>query len=297
MDPEHISRCIICNSESLSGYLTCEDHFVTHKSFTLCKCDSCGFCFTSPRPFIYDAKHYYESESYISHSKTSQGIINKLFHIARKYTIRSKNRITKKYSAGKNILDYGCGTGEFLNELNKKAWSCKGIEPNRYARKHAIEAYGLEVLEEDELHDMTDESLDCITLWHVIEHIYPLEERLESFHSKLNADGTLIAALPNMNAYDAKKYGKHWAAYDVPRHIYHFTPDTIISLMQKHGFRHVKTKPMLLDSFYISLLSEKYKHGSNNFLSAVFFGLVSNLYALFGNRNYSSLIYIFKKSK
>ncbi len=297
MATESISRCIICNSASISDFQECRDYFVSQELFTVSKCRDCGFCFTNPRPEIFDAGRYYDSDKYVSHSKTSKGFVNSLFHLARKFTIRSKKKITTKYSAGKRLLDYGCGTGEFLNKMKTSGWSCIGIEPNDLARKHSTNNYGLKVLEENEINNIDDASMNCITLWHVLEHVYPLDDRIKIFHKKLEADGTLIVALPNMNSYDAKRYGSFWAAYDVPRHIYHFSPDTIKALMLKHGFTHIKTKPMLLDAFYISMLSEKYKHGSNKYLKAMIFGFISNLSALTGKRNYSSLIYIFKKSK
>jgi len=296
MTQESINRCIVCNSDSFSNDMECKDHFVTQETFSISRCNACGFRFTNPRPCAADAGPYYESEKYVSHSKTSKGLTNSLFHLARRFTLRSKKRIASKYTSSKHILDYGCGTGEFLNTMNISGWSCVGIEPNDIARKHAINVFGLDVLDEASISTIDDASLDCITLWHVLEHVYPINDRISSFHSKLNADGTLIVALPNMNSFDAKRYGPFWAAYDVPRHIYHFTPETIKALMVAHGFRHVKTKPMLFDSFYISMLSEKYKHGSGKFLRAMFFGFLSNLNAWGGKRNYSSLIYIFKKS-
>lgn len=297
MAQENLNSCIICNSKSISSFLDCKDHFVTQSSFTISICDDCGFCFTNPRPDAVESGKYYDSDAYISHSKTSRGLVNRLFHFARTYTLKSKRNILNKYVSGKRLLDYGCGTGDFLGIMKYAGWSVVGIEPNEFARTKAINTHGLEIYEEGGFHELKNASLDCISLWHVLEHVYPLEDRISAFNDKLDADGTLIVAVPNMKSYDAKRYGPYWAAYDVPRHIYHFNPQTIKALMSKHGFEHIKTKAMVFDSFYISLLSEKYKHGSNKFFSAMILGLISNLTAFFGKRNYSSLIYIFKKSK
>lgn len=296
MSVEIVSNCPLCDSGEKGEFLKCKDHFVSGETFTLSRCKSCGFCYTDPRPDPESSSRYYESDKYVSHSKTSKGITNSLFHLARKFTLRSKRRIVSRYSSGKTILDYGCGTGEFLSSMKESAWFARGIEPNQTARDHAREKYGLEVYDQSGMEGIPNESLDAITLWHVLEHIYPLKDRIDSFHSKLKKDGTLIVAVPNMNSYDARRYGKFWAAYDVPRHIYHFVPETITRLMSESGFTHIKTKGMILDAFYISLLSEKYKHGTDKFLKAVFYGLISNINAFGGNRNYSSLIYIFKKS-
>jgi predicted SAM-dependent methyltransferase len=180
--------------------------------------------------------------------------------------------------------------------MKNSGFNCLGIEPSTTAREYAIAEYKLDVYPEDELLSFEDNSLGCVSMWHVLEHVYPLEERLQQFHKKLKPGGTIIVALPNMYSYDARKYHRYWAAYDVPRHIHHFTPDTVFRLMNRSGFTHVKTKPMILDAFYISLLSEKYRHGRDKFINAFFTGLLSNISAFFGKRNYSSLIYIFKKS-
>jgi 2-polyprenyl-3-methyl-5-hydroxy-6-metoxy-1,4-benzoquinol methylase len=293
---ENINRCAICKSENFSDFIECTDHFVTGEKFNISTCNVCGFCFTNPRPLYSDSAQYYESEKYISHSKTKQGLTNRVFHQARKYTIGFKRKTVLRYSSSDTMLDYGCGTGEFLSSMKKAGFSCIGVEPNESARAYARTTYDLNVLKENELPSVPDASLGCISLWHVLEHVYPLEERLEDFYSKLLTGGILIVALPNMLSLDARKYKSFWAAYDVPRHIYHFTPETIVQLAKQKGFAHIKTRPMILDAFYISLLSEKYHHGREKFLNAIITGLRSNISAFFGKGNYSSLIYIFKKS-
>lgn len=260
-------------------------------------CNSCGFCFTNPRPTIDHISPYYESDAYVSHSKTSSGLINRLFHLSRKYTISYKARIVKKYTSGNHILDYGCGTGDFLNAMNRAGWNCTGIEPNETARRQAATNKGIIISNESGIENIARGSLNAISLWHVLEHIYPLSERIHIFHEKLHDDGTLFAAVPNMNSFDAKHYGQYWAAWDVPRHIYHFSPESIKTLMKYHGFDLISSRPMLLDSFYISMLSEKYKSGNSKMIRAGFTGLTSNIKAFFNQKNYSSLIYIFKKSK
>lgn len=296
MPKEIIKQCPVCRAGNKQDFLTCTDHFVSGEPFNLSRCASCGFCFTDPRPTLEESAKYYDSSDYVSHSKTSKGLTNYLFHKARTYTIQRKKHIVRKHSHGKTILDYGCGTGDFLASMQAAGWNTRGIEPNPVARDHAREKYNLEVYDESAMESIPDHSLDTITLWHVLEHIYPLTDRIHSFRQKLNKNGTLIVAVPNMASYDAKRYGKYWAAYDVPRHIYHFVPGNIKRLMTNEGFTYVRSKGMPLDALYISILSEKYKHGSDKFLKGMFWGLVSNFAALFGRRNYSSLIYIFKKS-
>ena len=296
MSIENVSHCPVCGAAEKSLFQQCKDHFVSGETFSISRCDACGFCYTDPRPIPEYSIKYYESDKYVSHSKTAEGFTNYLFHRARKITMASKRRLVTRHSSTNSILDYGCGTGDFLAGMKAVGWKTLGIEPSPLARNHAIEKYSLEVYEESALENIPDGSLGVITLWHVLEHIYPLKDRISTFHKKLTSDGTLIVAVPNMKSYDARLYGKYWAAYDVPRHIYHFTPDTMDRLMAGAGFSLEKTNGMMFDAFYISMLSEKYKHGSNKFFRSMIFGMLSNFSAFFWNKNYSSLIYIFKKA-
>lgn len=297
MTLETLNSCTACNSTNLSPAFKCEDHFVSHEFFEVYKCNDCGFHFTNPRPSLHDIASYYESDEYVSHSETSAGLVNRLFHLARIYTLGYKKRIVTKYSNGKRILDYGCGTGEFIHKMERSKWACLAIEPNAHARQSANEKCNFEVTDETGLDSIQPGSLDSITLWHVLEHIYPLEERIHKFHELLSRSGTLFVALPNMKSWDAQKYGQHWAAWDVPRHIHHFSPSSVKLLFKRLNFELVKTRPMLLDAFYIAMLSEKYQKGRSANMSAVLSGIRSNCKAFWRDGNYSSLIYIFKKSE
>lgn len=297
MEKETLTTCPGCASSDFEQRLECTDHFITGEIFAIDKCRSCGLLFTNPRPSPERISHYYDSSAYVSHSKTASGLINYLFHLSRRYTLSYKRGIVKKYSTGNSLLDYGCGTGDFLRLMQRSGFSCKGIEPNQQAREKAIEQIESEVYDEDGLQAINKHSLDAISLWHVLEHIYPLADRIRKFHELLKDDGTLFIAVPNHKALDAKIYGAHWAAWDVPRHIYHFDHYSITSLMHRHGFILIKTRPMMLDAFYISLLSQKYKSGKQHFFLALINGLRSNFSACFSHANYSSIIYIFKKSK
>jgi SAM-dependent methyltransferase len=296
MTMENLISCPSCKARDISRFIDCKDHFISSETFSIFTCSQCGLLFTNPRPTLAEAGKYYESEKYISHSGTRRGLINKLYHLARLKSLKRKKNLVEKHSNGKTILDYGCGTGEFLNLLHMNGWQCHGIEPNPLARNAAIGQYGLEVDEEEKLDSIKKSSLHCISLWHVLEHVYPLKQRTEKFHALLNDEGILILALPNHLSYDANKYGSYWAAWDVPRHLYHFNPSSIQTLMNNSGFSLIAKYPMRLDAFYISLLSEKYSGNKFPFPSAMLHGCLSNFSALFGKGHYSSLIYIFRKS-
>lgn len=288
----HYNNCPLCAKSEFEDFLNCEDYTVSHEKFQIVSCKACGFQFTNPIPNISDLGNYYKSENYISHSNTKKGLVSKLYHLVRNYTLKQKLNLVSSYVSRGTILDYGCGTGMFLNLCQAKGWKALGFEPDEGARKIAGEM-GLNVVPERSELDSAI-SFNVITLWHVLEHVSDLNETLKFFNQRLEDDGVLIIAVPNHISYDAKHYGEFWAAYDVPRHLYHFDKNTMERMLFKHGFSLVETKPMKFDSFYVSLLSEKYKSGKTNYLKAFFIGLRSNLLSRKAE-DYSSVIYVFRK--
>ena len=290
---EKLKNCPVCRSENHSLFLQCKDYTVSHKIFDIVQCNDCGFKFTNPRPKPEELGKYYESEEYISHSGTKKGLIYRAYHIARNYTLSKKYKLIQENHPN-SLLDIGCGTGEFLNYCKQKGLDVVGVEPGEKARNFATSEYHLTVYQEDFLLS-TNKQFDVITMWHVLEHVPFLNERMKELHSLLRDSGTLYIAVPNCESFDAAYYKQYWAAYDVPRHLYHFTKKDISTLAQNHGFFVEKILPMRLDSFYVSMLSEKYKNGKINYLKAFMVGLRSNLKA--GKDNYSSLIYCLKKLK
>lgn len=290
-------NCPVCKTNQFKHFINAVDYTVSKETFSIVQCQSCGFKFTNPRPENERLGLYYKSEDYISHSNTSKGIISKLYKLVRNYTLKSKLKLVSDTSEKGNLLDYGCGTGMFLSVAKSSTWNCFGIEPDNGARDFAIKENGISVYEdirsaEDHLKGV---SFNCITLWHVLEHVTDLDNTLSWFYHKLNKNGTLIIAVPNDNSYDAKHYKEYWAAYDVPRHLYHFNEKQMVQILNSHGFKHIKSLPMKFDSFYVSMLSEKYKTGSIKYLNAFINGLKSNLKADKASE-YSSVIYVFKKA-
>lgn len=291
-----IAECPVCASLDLREVLSCKDYTVSHKNFSIQSCGGCGFWLTSPRPNEADLGLFYQSEEYISHSNTKKGVVSALYQSVRKHTLRKKlglveSRVGRKGKA----LDIGCGTGEFLNTLKTAGWETLGVEPGDQAREAGKKNYGLDVREESALSTLSDKSFDLITMWHVLEHVPGLNDRVVEIGRLLKDEGVLVVAVPNRNSHDAKYYGAYWAAYDVPRHLWHFRPEDIKALFLKHGFAVKEVLPMPFDSYYVSMLSEKYKTGSTNLVSAVWRGLVSNMKA--GGDKWSSQIYIIRKAK
>lgn len=292
-----ITQCPICNNTSFSEFLTTQDYFLTKQEFLICQCIECGFKFTNPRPTLEELPQYYESNEYISHSNVEKGLINKLYQIVRTYTLKSKAGIINKYINEGQILDIGCGTGEFLNAMQQYNFVATGIEPNQEARKNAKRNYGLAVYDESEIDGLSKNLYNVITLWHVLEHVFNLNERISQIKELIAENGILVVALPNPASWDAKHYGEFWAAYDCPRHLYHFDQFAVKKLFHNYGFEIVNQKPMYFDSFYVSMLSEKYNQSKLQFLKGLTNGFISNISAIFNRGNYSSIIYVLKQIK
>ncbi len=289
-----IEKCTACGLTNFELFLQCKDYTVSQETFNVVSCKGCGFKFTNPRPPDSVLGNYYKAESYVSHTNSKKGVINKLYHAVRSYTLKKKVKLINSFVSRGTVLDYGCGTGMFLASLVKDKWEAYGLEPDDSARGIAS-ALGLNVFSsKDKIQTyIADKKFNAITLWHVLEHVTDMAETLSFFKTKLHKDGVLVIAVPNHVSYDALHYKEHWAAFDVPRHLHHFELSTMKLLVEKAGFKLQETKPMKFDSFYVSMLSEKNKTGSVNLLKAFWVGLKSNLKAKNAN-SYSSTIYIFK---
>jgi 2-polyprenyl-3-methyl-5-hydroxy-6-metoxy-1,4-benzoquinol methylase len=293
----HYTSCPVCNSGNINPLLTVKDHSVSKEEFVVWQCGDCTLRFTQDVPDENNIGRYYKSEDYISHTNTDKGFINKAYQKVRDYTLQQKAKliIDETDIVKGNVLDIGCGTGAFLNAMKGKGWQVKGMEPDEDARKLAKQLYGLSIDEPMSINELNDQSFDAITLWHVLEHVHQLHDYVEQLKRLLKPGGKLFIAVPNYQSKDAAAYRLYWAAYDVPRHLYHFSPKAVNVLMQQHGLRIEKEKPMWFDSFYISMLSSKYRNGKTNYLAAVINGVKSNLAALMNKENCSSLIYIISK--
>jgi 2-polyprenyl-3-methyl-5-hydroxy-6-metoxy-1,4-benzoquinol methylase len=287
-----IEKCLVCGSNQFEPFLVCNDYTVSKESFNIVSCKVCGFKFTNPRPSDSVLGDYYKAEEYVSHTNSKKGIINKLYHVVRKYTLKKKVQLLSSYVSRGTILDYGCGTGMFLAACKEAGWNTIGMEPDDSARKIASDQDLSVYSNKDNVNSFIKEKqVEVITLWHVLEHVTDMSETLPFFKAKLKKDGVLIIAVPNHVSYDAQYYKEFWAAYDAPRHLHHFDLKSMKALLQNYGFKLVETKPMKFDSFYVSMLSEKCKTRSINLFKALWVGLLSNLKAKDSN-SYSSTIYI-----
>jgi len=297
---KEITSCPICGSTKIEPFLVCKDYTVSQKEFQIQRCVDCNFKFTSPRPEDAELGKYYMAEDYVSHSDTKKGLVNKLYHSVRSYTLIKKLQLAIQHTKLKNgkILDYGAGTGAFLNTCKTNKWDALGIEPDETARRVMSDKFGISSfssLEEAKKSNLFS-GFDAITAWHVLEHVPDLKETINTLKDSLKSKGVFIVAVPNPESHDAKYYKQFWAAYDLPRHLWHFEPKNMTKFFEDNGFRLEKTLPMVFDSFYVSMLSEKYKTGNTGLVKAFTRGLISNIKANKTGKEFSSQIYIFRKN-
>jgi len=290
-------QCPICKSAAITKEFSCKDHMVSKYVFEIWKCTSCTLRFTQSAPKEKHITNYYQSPDYVSHTNTRHGFINTLYHNVRSVTLRSKKRLIKKQTRllKGTLLDAGAGTGAFAHTMQQAGWQVTAVEPDAIARGKALENYGLTLVPPMQLAQLVPASFDAITMWHVLEHVHDLHGYIDTFNKLLTANGKIFIAVPNYTGFDSTKYKNAWAAYDVPRHLYHFSPKSMAALMQLHGFEIQKIKPMWFDSFYVAMLTEKYfgKHGS--MFRALQTGLITTLKTLKEVKKSSSLIYVIGK--
>lgn len=297
MDILNINTCPLCDGKHLEHTITCTDHYASGERFMLFRCKDCGFVFTQGVPSEAVIGRYYETPDYISHTDTHRGLMNRVYHRVRQYMLTRKAKLVERTAGLRegNVLDIGTGTGYFAYTMQERGWKVKAIEKNAKAREFAAENFGLEVEAEDALGRYEKDSFHAITLWHVMEHLEHLNETWEQLSALLKKDGVLIVAVPNLTSYDAQNYGAWWAAYDVPRHLWHFSPSTMQQFGAKHGFKLAEEHPMPFDAFYVSMLTEKYKGNRLFFLRGMWTGLLARFSSLVKKERSSSMIYVFRK--
>jgi 2-polyprenyl-3-methyl-5-hydroxy-6-metoxy-1,4-benzoquinol methylase len=275
-----------------------KDYSLTQDNFQIIQCGNCTLKYTDPVPSKEDIAPYYNFPAYISHSDDNTGVINKIYHRVRNYTLSQKTNWVQSLFTGYKgqLLEVGAGTGAFANAMAQKGWSVTALEPDEASRNRALMMYQIKISPMEELYTLAANKFDVITLWHVLEHVHDLNEYLSIFYKLLKPNGRLIIAVPNYTSYDAQYYHEYWAAYDVPRHLYHFSPTAMEYLSKKNKMQIVSLRPMWFDSFYVSLLSERYKKtGFFGMIRAVLIGCISNLIALRNMRKASSLVYEIRK--
>jgi 2-polyprenyl-3-methyl-5-hydroxy-6-metoxy-1,4-benzoquinol methylase len=292
-----MDTCIACKKSAFETLIASKDYCVSREDFTVTKCTNCGFAFTANAP---DAQHigkYYEQADYISHTDTKEGLFFKVYHKVRTYMLGQKLAYIKAHNLIKSLLDIGSGTGYFVNHVKHLKIEVLGFEPDAAARAQAKKNFDLDLESSLEEVRQSKKTFDAISMWHVLEHVHELDVYFEHFRSLLNDKGLLVIAVPNYTSYDASFYKKYWAAYDLPKHLWHFSPQSVKLLAANHQFKHVQSYAMPFDPFYIALLSEGHKKsGIFGKIRALCVGGISFFKGLVSSEKASSVVYIFSKN-
>ncbi|AVM50899.1 class I SAM-dependent methyltransferase [Capnocytophaga sp. oral taxon 878] len=267
------------------------DYSISHETFKLEYNPQLQLYHTTPVPE--NLSTYYESENYISHTDSHKTLTDKLYQWVKQYNLQHKINLIKKYKKESiNLLDIGAGTGDFVLACQNHAhWQATGIEPSTKAR---IKAQEKQLILHPDTTNLLPHSYNVITMWHVLEHIPDVTAQIQTISNLLTPDGIVIIAVPNYLSWDAQHYKEYWAAYDVPRHLWHFSKYSIKQLFSQQNFQLLAIHPMLFDAFYVSMLSEKYKTGKTSLLKGFLSGIRSNYYG-WRKKEYSSHIYILKR--
>ncbi|MCB9081429.1 MAG: class I SAM-dependent methyltransferase [Lewinellaceae bacterium] len=299
MSVSPVDACPLCNSNQVVLALQLQDYSITREAFQLYDCQGCGIRFTHPVPEPADLGRYYQSEDYISHSDTQQGLINRLYHWARGYMLERKRALVESFGTERSLLDVGSGTGYFMAHLRDHGFTVLGVEMDEGARTYAQERFQVAVLPPEELEQGNiPGQFGVISMWHVLEHVYQPDLYLDRLREKLLPNGVLLIAVPNYTSYDATYYGAQWAAYDVPRHLWHFSPERMRTLAAAHGLQVVGQQALPLDPFYVAMLSEKYRSsGLPGLARAAWVGLLSSWQTWRNRDRASSLVYILRIAK
>jgi 2-polyprenyl-3-methyl-5-hydroxy-6-metoxy-1,4-benzoquinol methylase len=293
-----VKQCPVCGNNQFKNVHVCKDYTVSGQSFVIVRCTQCHTAITQDAPSQAEIGPFYQSEDYISHSDSKAGLFNQLYHAARNLMLRRKRKLVERVTGRKmgNLLDIGSGTGYFMAAMKKAGWQTTGIEADGGARQYAQQKFQLDVQPPEALASLPSEAFQAITLWHVLEHIHDLDGYLAQISRVLHPKGALLIAVPNYQSSDAQHYGAHWAGWDVPRHLWHFSPKSMETLLARHEFSLLDKRIMPFDPFYVSLLSEKYRQNSLAPLAGAWQGLLSLVSGLANVDRSSSVIYVFLKT-
>lgn len=289
-----MNTCPWCGTPSEKSYLRVKDHFLSQETFDIIECEHCGLLYTTPRPDPDVIGKYYQSEDYFSHQENKQGLIPRLYEFVKSFNIKNKVHMAIGGLPKGKLLDIGCGVGDFLAKVMQEGWEVVGLEPSDDAKNIAEKRLGFRPLCPKDSFTLPDASFDVVTLWHVLEHVDDLKTQTSEIGRILKPGGRLVIALPNFQSFDCQYFKECWAAWDVPRHLNHFSKETLQKMMVSLGFLPVGCKKLIWDAFYISYLSEKYQGRSLALLRGAWVGLRSNFKARRSGM-YSSLVYIFEK--
>jgi len=287
------NKCPWCGSNKAQINLWLKDEFLTKEDFHICECLNCGLLYTMPRPPKEKIGAYYKSDEYYSHQENKKGFVPRLYEAIKKINLKHKFRLASRDLPVGKLLDIGCGVGDFLHVAENKGWQCTGVEPSEEAREIARQRIKGDLLYSEDLEQLPDQSFDLITMWHVLEHVDDLKWQVAQLQRLIKPNGRIVIDVPNYRSYDGRFYNAYWAAYDVPRHLNHFNKTVLTKMFKTSGLSLVSMDKLVWDAYYISFMSEQYKHHFMPLVRGVFRGLVSNAKAR-RSGEWSSLVYVFR---
>ena len=293
-DEKMNNKCPWCGSEKAQINLWLKDEFLTKEDFHICECLNCGLLYTMPRPDKDKIGLYYKSEAYFSHQENKKGFIPKVYERVKSINLKHKYRLATSGMQPGKLLDIGCGVGDFLHTAEMHGWECIGVEPSEDAKAIAQKRMKGMIITSEELESFSDGAFDVITMWHVLEHVDDLKWQVAQLQRLVKPSGRVVIAVPNYKSYDGQYYEEHWAAYDVPRHLNHFNQITLSKIFKTSGLELFKMDKLKWDAYYISYLSEQYRHHSLPLVRGLYRGFISNCKAR-RSGEWSSLIYVFER--
>lgn len=289
------NKCPWCGSDKAQINIWLKDEFLTKEDFHICECLNCGLQYTMPRPSKEKIGAYYKSDEYYSHQENKKGFIPKLYEAVKKVNLKHKLKIATKGKQVGKLLDIGCGVGDFIHVAEQQGWKCLGVEPSDDAKAIARKRIKANIINSELMEDIPDESFDVITMWHVLEHVADLKWQIEQLRRLIKPNGRIVIAVPNYKSYDGQFYKELWAAYDVPRHLNHFNKQTITKIFKTKELNLKKTEKLIWDAYYISFMSEQYKHHKFPLVKGAFRGVLSNCKARCSGE-WSSMVYVFERN-
>lgn len=293
-DEKMNNKCPWCGSEKAQINLWLKDEFLTKEDFHICECLNCGLLYTMPRPDKDKIGAYYKSEAYYSHQENKKGFIPKVYERVKSINLKHKYRLATNGMQPGKLLDIGCGVGDFLHTAEMHGWECIGVEPSEDAKAIAQKRMKGKIIVSEELEGFPDGAFDVITMWHVLEHVDDLKWQVAQLQRLVKPSGRVVIAVPNYKSYDGQFYKEHWAAYDVPRHLNHFNRITLSKTFKTSGLELVMMDKLKWDAYYISYLSEQYRHHSLPLVRGLYRGFISNCKAR-RSGEWSSLVYVFER--
>jgi len=213
--------------------------------------------YLNPRPVEADSSDYYQHQAYLPFASLASrpSATQRVYNFFRRRNLNWKRRLIARLQPRGALLDVGCGTGEFLAVMRAAGWQVAGLERDANAANWGRQHLQLEI-HIGSVSDLPPGQYDVITLWHVLEHLYSPYDALQRLCHHLKEQGVLIIAVPNLASVDASLYGADWVALDTPRHLNHFTSETLVRLVRACGLAVHTLRQLPFDAFFNTVMSE-----------------------------------------